>query len=155
MVPQRTAQSLSREWATDNKMKDKVLSYVLPGIASFLGILTPVKPLLYGTIALVFIDWVTGIWKAIKIKEKIESRRMRETIGKFAIYLLLILAGFAADHMASDGIPNLAKVFAGAVTLVEIKSISENAGKILGIDVWQMISSKFKPKNNDQQPPQA
>lgn len=131
------------------KMKEKIQNYLLPGLASLWGVLLPVKPLLYGTIAIVFIDLITGIWKAIKIKEKITSRRMRETIGKLAIYLLVILGGFAADNMASDGAPAIAKVLAGAIALVEIKSVAENASKILGYDLWTMVVAKLKPKPTD------
>jgi phage-related holin len=97
-----------------------------------------IYPALIAVGVLIFADTITGIWKAIRSKQKVESRRMGRIITKLLLYpLCIIVAKAAEDHLAPQ-IP-FVKVTTGIVAVVEIKSIYENASVILGFDLWKKV----------------
>ena len=95
------------------------------------------------TIAVVFLDLLTGIWKAKKNKQKIQSRGFQVTISKIILYSLTILVGHGIDLVFFEGNNYVVKFFSGAVVLTEIKSLIENIEEITGLKLWDMLKDRF------------
>lgn len=132
---------------------EKIKGFLLPVVTMAWAFIQPIHGLIFATGGLVLLDMATGIAKAVKKGgwKKIRSRRMRETIGKGALYMIAILAAFFLDYITKMDIS--ARAVAGVVALTEVKSILENVGEMTGIDVLQAVLSKLKPPpNNDDQP---
>lgn len=108
------------------------------------GALLPIHALLYWVFLLIGIDLVVGVYTAFKLKEAITSRRLRESVGKTAVYLLAIIAGFAADNIVGSGGALLARAVAVGLMVIEIKSLDESLRK-LDINVLGAVLDKLKP----------
>lgn len=89
--------------------------------------------------AVVTVDLILGVWKAIKKGEKVQSRGFQVTISKIAIYSITILLGHGIDIVFFEGSCYVVKLFAGAVVLTEFKSIIENVEELTGVEVWVLI----------------
>lgn len=77
----------------------------------------------------IIIDFITGVFAAVKNDEKIESHKMRETIFKTLAYLsVIILCAFVDEAINSDW--HLAVFVSGFCSVNEIVSVIENWGRI-------------------------
>lgn len=98
---------------------------------------------------LVMADFVAGIWASAKRKQKITSRRMRETVSKSIAYQMAIIIGFILDGLIGTTDVFIARVIAALIGLVEAKSVFESLTAITGLDFWAVIMEKIKPTLND------
>lgn len=122
----------------------KLKEYAFAVLGMIWSFLAPVHVLLACTLGLIAIDAATGIYKAVKKGRKITSNRARHTIGKGLIYMCAIIAGHLIDTIF--GLDKVAsKAFAGAIALVEGKSIGENVEEATGIKLWAAVVNKLKP----------
>jgi phage-related holin len=112
--------------------------------------LAPIHAIMVVTGILIVADLVTGIWAAVKKGDKINSAALRRTVSKFLIYQLAVISAFIVQkYMLNDLIP-ASNIVASAIGLVELKSILENASRILGADVFKVILSKLGSINDNQ-----
>lgn len=123
----------------------KFKEYVLTGVLASWAMLAPIHTIIYAVLALVGIDLLTGLWKAIRVKEAVTSRRLRDTIAKLVPYLLALLSGFAADHILGTADPIVTRVVGAGLALIEIKSVGENLAAITGTDLLAAAVDKLKP----------
>lgn len=79
----------------------------------------------------------------------IESRKMGRIIVKLILYpLALVVAKVAEDYLLPE-IPWI-RVTSGILAVIEVRSIFENMGKILGYDLWDRIKKAiWKHKHED------
>lgn len=111
----------------------------LPEILTYIvAFFMPILLLMIATFCLVFLDTITGILKAKKLKEKITSRRLGQIVPKLLIYFIFIFAGNIVEQHMVPEIPWV-KFFAGIIGTVELKSILENASEILGYDAFKAM----------------
>jgi hypothetical protein len=110
--------------------------------------LAPIKMVLITVGFLILVDLVTGIWAALKRKEKISSAVMRRTISKMLVYQLAIISGFMLETYILDGMLPVAKIVAGVIGMVEFKSILENSNKIVGGDIFKAVLTKLGSDND-------
>lgn len=129
-------------------MKEWIIGLICAGWAFF----TPVHTAVIGVFIMVFADLITGMWSAYKRGDKIESKKMRTTIGKFTAYLSLILLGYVFDthfiipFMGSTLFFNFLTFLIGSI---EFKSLIENFQCILSIpNLWGKIKV-FLAQNKD------
>lgn len=115
---------------------------------STVALLAPVKPLLVAGIVLVIIDTLTGIMAAMKRKQKITSAGLRRSVGKSLVYTLAILGSFVAETWLIGGLVPVTKLVAGALGVVELKSILENLDVVSGGSLFKSIISKLGSKND-------
>ena len=102
--------------------------------AALLGII----PALTVVLICIIIDFATGIWAAMKTKEKIESHKMRKTIFKTLSYLsVIVLCAFVDEAISPEW--HLATFSAGFCAVTEIVSIIENWGRITGKDYLEKL----------------
>ena len=71
-----------------------ILNYL---ILSVFLLFAPIKGLLIAVGVAIALDTIFGIFKAIKIKEEINSRRMSNIVSKFVLYEASILLLFVID----------------------------------------------------------
>jgi len=116
-------------------------------VTTFLLWITPINPILLAMCVLVFVDWVTGIWSALK-QGKFESLHVGHSAVKFAAYCVCILiAHFAETHLLGMDLKlvGMASTFIG---LREFSSVLENVDKITGTDTFSKLINKLN-KTND------
>jgi hypothetical protein len=116
------------------------------GLAT-LAVLLPIKAMVLAALALILLDAVVGTWAAKKRGEKITSAGLRRTISKMLIYSICLISGHVVGVFMLGGLVPVASLVAGAVGVVEIKSVLESAQEILGIDLFRAVIDKLGSKN--------
>lgn len=112
--------------------------------ASVFGVLAPVAAIVYTLTFIIFLDFIFGIVKSVKLKQEVSSRKMSQSISKVFLYNLLIIGLFVVDkYVLQTGI-GLEKIGASLIILVEIRSIDEHFTKLFGYSLWDKISEQFK-----------
>jgi hypothetical protein len=133
-------------------MKASVILYIFSFLgAFFLDIASTLTAIGF----LILTDTFTGIWAAWREGYKKEgtiwkgwkhvtSRKGSRILIKLVLYpLAIIVAKVGEDYFMSD-IPWI-DVTAGILAGIEIKSIFENIGDILGFDLWKRIAERVFP----------
>jgi hypothetical protein len=131
------------------------MTYLKAALGVLLAILAPIKPVLGATGFLVVVDLITGLLKARKLGEPIESHKLRRTLVKSTVYLTATLVAFAAETWLLEGWLPLIKLCSGAIAIVECKSIFENLNVLGGGDVFKSaIDRLVGPRGSDGRPPE-
>jgi hypothetical protein len=121
-----------------------IWTFITSLLASMFGVLAPVSAILYSLTFIIFLDFVFGICKSIKLKDTITSRKMSQSISKVLLYNLLIIGLFVMDRFVMDTGIGLEKVGASLIIIVEMRSIDEHFTKLFGYSLWEKISEQFK-----------
>jgi hypothetical protein len=113
-----------------------------------LAALAPIQAVLVVVGLLLMSDMVLGILAARKRGEVVNSASMRRTVSKMLIYEAVVILGYLMQHYLMDDIMPVAKICAGAIGMVEFKSILENADAINGGSVLKTLISKLGSAND-------
>lgn len=97
------------------------LSVLVSGLLTFL---LPLKFMFVLLFVILLFDFIFGLWAAIKDKKQITSDKMRGTLIKSMVYLVVISLTYAAEALL--GIMILHKVLFALAALVELYSITAN-----------------------------
>ncbi len=124
-------------------LKGKI--WFLAGLAVFL----PIKELMLTIGFLVGADMVVGIWKALKLKQRIRSRRMSDTITKLLLYQIAIMSGFLIETFIISELIPITKLVATVIAVIEFKSIVESIESVTGKDLWSKIKTIIGRKSED------
>jgi hypothetical protein len=119
--------------------------WLLASLAVFL----PIKELMLTIGFLVASDMVVGIWKALKLKQRIRSRRMSDTVTKLLLYQIAIMSGFLIETFIIAEIIPITKLVATVIAVIEFKSIIESIESVTGKDLWSKIKSIIGRKSED------
>jgi hypothetical protein len=107
---------------------------------------SPIAGLLLAVGAMIALDTILGITKAIKQEgwESVTSRKASVIISKFLLYQLTVITFFIIDynlineftkaHYQNDYL--LTKFITLSLCFVEAKSIDENIKSIFGFSIW-------------------
>lgn len=117
-----------------------------------LTFISPIWGLVVGLAIMVIFDLLTGMWAAYVKGEKIESKKMRMTVGKFIAYFALILISHVMDKVFIIPIFTnslFTRMVGFFIASVEFKSVCENFSKILGFEIWDKIK-EFLAQNKKQ-----
>ena len=109
--------------------------------------LAPIQMVMVTVGFLILVDLVTGMWAALKRKERLSSAAMRRTISKMFVYQMSVIGGFLLETYILNGSIPVSKIVAGVIGMVEFKSILENSNVIIGDDVFSMILKKLGSDN--------
>ena len=120
-------------------MKTWIVTHFNSLLIAIIALLTPIKPLLLTVGFLIAVDFIFGLMRAYKLKEKITSRKASNTISKMVLYTLCVLSVFFLDKYILETTLNLAKIVAGFISLVEIQSILETFEIMTGINIWDRL----------------
>lgn len=115
---------------------------------SILAVFAPIKALIFSVGFLIFADCFTGIWAAKKRNEKITSAALRRTVSKMVIYQLALLSGFLVEVYMIESLLPISKLVAGAIGMVELKSVLENSTAIVGQDIFKSLIKKLGSQND-------
>lgn len=140
------------------QMKNYIIQTILIGLTY----LAAAKAMYFLMFALVIIDFITGVWKAVllngiwkyydirilfttrRLKFKLpiaglNSHTMKRSVVKITCYSFAILTTFLLEtEIFGTGII-LTKIVTGFIALVETASIFENLAKISGMNVFNKI----------------
>ena len=115
-------------------------------IMSIITFFSPIAGLLLAVGAMIALDTILGITKAIKQEgwESVTSRKASVIISKFLLYQLTVITFFIIDynlineftkaHYQNDYL--LTKFITLSLCFVEAKSIDENIKAIFGFSIW-------------------
>lgn len=127
---------------------ESVTSFGLKVMILVFVILAPIQAVMLTIGFLIFVDLVSGIWAALKRREKITSAALRRTISKMFIYQFAIISGFLIEQNILQGAFPITKIVAGFMGIVELKSILENGNSILGQNIFKILIQKLGSKND-------
>jgi hypothetical protein len=116
-------------------------SHLVPLALSLAAIFAPVRTVLLAAGALIALDFVTGVYVAIRRKEPVTSAKMKATIAKMLAYETLVCVSYLMQHyLMGDLIPvvNLAGTYIAAT---EGKSVLENVEGATGVSVVKALTS--------------
>jgi hypothetical protein len=114
-----------------------------------LSILLPIKELMLTVGFLVGADLVVGIWKALKLKQRIRSRRMSDTVTKLLLYQLAIISSFLIEKYVLTEMLPVAKLVGTVIAIIEFKSIIESIEAVTKQDIWTRIKTLIGRKSDD------
>lgn len=105
----------------------------------------PVTGLLFLVGFAIFVDTITGLWKAKKLKQPVTSRRLSAVISKMLLYEITVILFYLIDKFILNDILltffsvplMLTKVLSLVLVSIEVVSINENYKAVKGIDLWQ------------------
>ncbi len=126
-------------------MKTKLLLLA----ASFLAVLSPVKPMIYVALLAIILDTCFGIWRSVKKGgwKAIKSRRLSHVLSKSLLYCGAILFVFLLEkYIASDLLAHfiavdlvMTKIVAFFCVAVEVKSINEKYEEVTGTNLLKSL----------------
>jgi hypothetical protein len=119
--------------------------WLLASLAVFL----PIKELMLTIGFLVASDMLVGIWKALKLKQRIRSRRMSDTITKLLLYQIAIMSGFLIETFIIAELIPITKLVATVIAVIEFKSIVESIESVTGKDLWSKLKTIIGRKSED------
>ncbi len=126
----------------------KPMIYLLSFI---IGVLSQSSLILMTMVTFVIVDLITGIWKSVKLKQKITSKALRSTIEKILSYFFVIILAKLFDEVVLniDAI-QVHTMVASLIFLVEFKSVTENMSEITGnkvfVQIYETVNKVFKSK---------
>lgn len=119
--------------------------FTLYNLIVSLGIfLLPIAYNVIGIIALIILDFTTGILAARKNKVPVTSNKMSRTAYKLLVYVLLLITALIADKLV--GIGMFVKFCTLFLTSTEILSVGENFQKITGISFVKYLKDYIETK---------
>jgi hypothetical protein len=112
----------------------------------------PIKGLLIAVGMAIALDTIMGIFKAIKIKEEITSRRMSNIVSKFVLYEMAILLLFIIDKFLLGEFFKLwfqidnffTKVVSIILIFIEMTSIKENFEIAFKVNIWNLLKKTIQ-----------
>ena len=120
--------------------------------------LLPVHSVIYIMVFMVTVDLFTGIWKSLKLKEPVTSKKLGDTIEKMILYMIGIITSYVLQqHIGIDVIKPL-WIFGTLIITREYVSIIENIEAITGTklvavvkkQISKLIPDTDKPKEDEQ-----
>src|SRR5690606_9898078 len=96
----------------------------------------------------VFADFVTGVAASNKEGVPFTSHRARDSVIKFAVYGVAILAAQAVSMHFFPEFPAL-KLVSSLTAYVELKSMDENIKRLTGKSIFGEIIAIFKRKDEE------
>ena len=121
-----------------------ILTKLLKFGAIALAIFRPIQEEVLVVVGLVTVDLFTGIWKAVMKKEKINSRKLGNTVSKFGLFAITILAAFAIDKYVIEAGMVMSKSVSAYIAMTEFTSIGENVSEATGRNISEVIKDTLR-----------
>lgn len=111
----------------------------------------PISGILFLVGFSIFVDTLTGIWKARKLKIPITSRKLSAIVSKLFLYELAVIGFYLIDKFILNDIIltffsvplMLTKILALVLVSIELTSINENYISIKNISIFQSLKNLF------------
>lgn len=129
-----------------------VQTFFVQAFVLFLAYFSPIKGFIHAVVFLWLVDWIFGVWKARKRKQRLTSYKFRKTISKITGYLACIVVTYIFEREMMWDSLYITRVIAAYIAWTELLSIYENIAVITGkefikdlsIVVWDNMKTKFK-----------
>jgi len=147
---QMLAKPLASMWEGIFLLIPAGLTAALLGAINSMVEVVRVEPILAkGLAALMFIDFLSGSWKALQKKQMVTSIGIRQTSIKLIEYILACLGFIVLSNMAEA--PWIAKTAFVWLGFIEMKSIVENLTDKKGVinELYEHIRETFKKRADD------
>lgn len=129
-------------------LKEQTTLLMYSFFVAVLAQLAPIAPLMWTVGLLIAVDTVFGIWAASRRAERLTSNGLSRLITKMFVYQTVIITlYFYEKHITGDFLPVM-RIAATMLSVVEVISILENAGIILGKPVFRTLINKLSSKSN-------
>jgi phage-related holin len=116
--------------------------------------LTPVFHVGVAVLFLMLLNFYTG-YKKNKITKNLDfdTEKAKKGVRDFTMYILAIVAAHLYDRVFLNtfDVP-LAKICAGGISIIQLKSIFDNIAVITGVNLWTIISDKLTVTKNEKRP---
>ena len=120
----------------------------------------PISGILFLVGFAIFLDTLTGIWKAKKLKIPITSRKLSAVVSKLFLYEIAVIGFYLIDYFILNDIIMkffsvplmLTKILALILVSIECISINENYFAIRQISIWdsmKLLFARAKEIKND------
>lgn len=130
---------------------------LLAVVASFF---LPISGILFLVGFAIFLDTLTGLWKAKKLKIPITSRKLSAVVSKLFLYEIAVIGFYLIDYFILNDIIMkffsvplmLTKILALILVSIECISINENYFAIRQISIWdsmKLLFARAKEIKND------
>lgn len=131
--------------AVATKSKLAAMAFCKVAMAAVIAYMAPAHDLLIGMGVLIFIDLLTGVYKAVRNQgfRTLSARGFRSTADKMVLYPVGIVAAYVLEIHWMPELPVM-RISTAWFAITETKSIFENLGSILGIDAWAAIWPRIK-----------
>jgi hypothetical protein len=111
----------------------------------------PISGILFLVGFAIFLDTLTGLWKAKKLKIPITSRKLSAVVSKLFLYEIAVIGFYLIDYFILNDIIMkffsvplmLTKILALILVSIECISINENYFAIRQISIWDSMKSLF------------
>lgn len=127
-------------------------------LLSILSFFAPLQLMYHTFFFVVMLDMITGMIASKRRGEKIESKKMRKTILKLLVYILVASAFYAFQMAIMPAVPFINLVF-GLIIITELKSITENCDSIFKVKtftrIYEFVNNlfdKFMKKEPEKEP---
>jgi phage-related holin len=114
-------------------------AYMPAVVVAIIAVLAPIHDAMITCGILIVMDLIMGIVASRKLGEKIESKKLKNTVVKMLVYQLLIISAFISEKYMVDFLP-LTKITLAFVAIVEFSSLAENFQKITGLPFVKYIA---------------
>ena len=128
-------------------MKNDILLWLYAIVLSTFGALAPIHPILITVGVLVAVDTILGVWASKKRGERISSGRAGRVLTKMFVYEMVLVVLFMVETNVWGSWLPAVKIAAGAICVVEVISLLENSGTILGQPVFKFLIDKLGSKS--------
>ena len=120
-------------------------------VSSILSFFIPVYDIIILVGCSIVLDTLTGVWKSIKVGDKITSRKLSSIVSKMLLYEATVLLFFMIDtFILNDIVKGLfsvdlltTKILGLTLVSIEVVSINENYKKVMNVDLWASLKQLF------------
>lgn len=126
-----------------------IQKYIIQLFAVVGSFFLPISGILFLIGFAIFVDTLTGIWKAKKLKLPITSRKLSAIVSKLFLYEVAVIGFYLIDYYILNDIIltffsvplMLTKILSLVLVSIEVMSISENYKAVKGIDIWSAFKN--------------
>jgi hypothetical protein len=126
-----------------------IQKYIIQLFAVVGSFFLPISGILFLIGFAIFVDTLTGIWKAKKLGVPITSRGLSAIVSKLFLYEVAVILTYLIDKFILNDIIlqffsvplMLTKVLSLVLVSIEAISISENYKAVKGIDIWSALKN--------------
>ena len=121
-------------------------------LLAFFSLFAPILGLLISVAVAIILDTILGIYKSIKLKIPITSRKLSNVISKLVLYQVALLSVYGIDRLLLDEFMKLhfqieyipTKIVALILIFVEVTSIKENFEEAFEINIFKKLKFFLK-----------
>jgi hypothetical protein len=126
-----------------------IQKYIIQLLAVVGSFFLPISGILFLIGFAIFVDTLTGIWKAKKLGLPITSRKLSAIVSKLFLYEVAVIGFYLIDKFILNDIIltffsvplMLTKILSLVLCSIEVISISENYKAVKGIDIWSAFKN--------------